>query len=60
MTTNRNKLTSNIRISKQTHELLKQKCKEEGRIMSVYVDMVLKESMLEGRITKESRLASEG
>lgn len=60
MMTKQNKFTCNIRIPKQTHEQLKQKCEKEGRIIGAYVDMVLKEAISKENTTEVSRTASEG
>ena len=45
MTNIYNKLTRNIRIPQKTHEMIKSFCKQEGRLISAYVDFVLKEDI---------------
>ena len=37
--------TCNIRIPKQTHEMIRLKCKKEGWLMGAYVDKILNKAI---------------
>jgi predicted DNA-binding protein len=45
MTTAQNNKTRNIRIPMAIHERLKHKCKEEGRLLGVYIGKILKKAI---------------
>jgi hypothetical protein len=59
MSNNQNELTKNIRIPTETHEAIKQKCKDEGRLMGAYVDGVLKNAIT-GNNTEMALAGAEG
>ncbi len=44
--------TSSIRILKQTHEKIKSICKQEGRLMGAYVDLILNKAMSDEKINE--------
>ena len=58
MTTSINSHTCNIRIPKQTHEQIKNKCKREGRLMGAYVNTILCKTIIEDKEAGEPQLDS--
>ena len=46
---------SNIRILKHTHEIIKLKCKKEGRLMGAYVDMILNRAISDEKLEEASK-----